>query len=62
MEHQNKPIMLAILEADHNAYNEETKREIRGALKKIKVSQHEDEDDLPEEQIGTFKAGEGRKK
>ena len=38
---------------------EETRKEIRAALKKIQVSQQED-DELPEEQIGTFKAGEGK--
>jgi len=66
------PIMLAVLEADHNAYNEETKREIRAALKKIKLTrtvdddmddvkdENEEEDDLPEAQVGTFKAGEGK--
>ncbi|CAE7661655.1 Sf3b3, partial [Symbiodinium microadriaticum] len=65
------PIMLAILEADHNAYNEETKREIRAALKKIRltktvddelddVKDEDDEEDLPEQQVGTFKAGEGK--
>eukprot|EP00439_Symbiodinium_sp_Y106_P084816 s629_g26.t1 len=65
------PIMLAILEADHNAYNEETKREIRAALKKIRltktvddelddVKDEDDEEDLPEAQVGTFKAGEGK--
>merc|ERR1719262_1697400 len=65
------PIMLAVLEADHNAYNEETKREIRAALKKIKltrsvdedmddVKDEEEEEDLPEAQVGTFKAGEGK--
>eukprot|EP00435_Cladocopium_sp_Y103_P007532 s4350_g2.t1 len=80
------PIMLAVLEADHNAYNEETKREIRAALKKIRLTKtvedelddvkertmfstrkntggtmdEEDEEDLPEAQVGTFKAGEGK--
>ncbi|CAK0850913.1 unnamed protein product [Prorocentrum cordatum] len=67
------PIMLAVLEADHNAYNEETKREIRAALKKIKLTRAADdelddvkdeneneEEDLPEAQVGTFKAGEGK--
>jgi splicing factor 3B subunit 3 len=66
------PIMLAVLEADHNAYNEETKREIRAALKKIKLTrtvdddmddvkdENEEEEDLPEAQVGTFKAGEGK--
>merc|ERR1719375_324760 len=69
----NEAIMLAVLEADHNAYNEETKREIRAALKKIKLTRaadddlddvkqegDEDEEDLPESQVGTFKAGEGK--
>lgn len=68
-----EPIMLALLEADHNAYNEETKREIRAALKKIRLTrtvddelddvknEHEnEEEDLPETQVGTFKAGEGK--
>ncbi|CAJ1389864.1 unnamed protein product [Effrenium voratum] len=64
------PIMLAVLEADHNAYNEETKREIRAALKKIRLTKtvddelddvkDEDDEDLPEAQVGTFKAGEGK--
>merc|ERR1719240_1778271 len=66
------PIMLAVLEADHNAYNEETKREIRAALKKIKLTrtvdddlddvkdENEEDEDLPEAQVGTFKAGEGK--
>eukprot|EP00971_Amphidinium_carterae_P189138 3754789-Amphidinium_carterae.1 len=31
-------------EADHNAYNEETKREIRSALKKIKLTRNVDDD------------------
>jgi len=58
-------IMLAIVEADHNAYNEETKREIRAALKKIKLTRgggedQEDAEELPETQVGTFKAGEGK--
>jgi len=63
---ENEAIMLAILEADHNAYNEETKREIRAALKKIKLTaraedaNEDEQDDLPESQIGTFKAGEGK--
>lgn len=65
--------MLAVLEADHNAYNEETKREIRAALKKIRLTRtvdddlddvknegDDDEEDLPESQVGTFKAGEGK--
>ena len=62
----DQAIMLALLESDHNAYNEETKREIRHALKKIKLSRgpdedmDEDEEELPEDQIGTFKAGEGK--
>ena len=59
LEAQNQKIHLAILESDHNAYNEETRKEIRAALKKIQVSAAED-DDLTEEQIGTFKAGEGK--
>eukprot|EP00397_Hematodinium_sp_SG-2012_P002911 GEMP01002919.1.p1 GENE.GEMP01002919.1~~GEMP01002919.1.p1 ORF type:complete len:1075 (+),score=238.62 GEMP01002919.1:465-3689(+) len=57
-------LMLAIVEADHNAYNEETKGEIRAALKKIKLTRHNEdegaEEDLPETQVGTFKAGEGK--
>lgn len=59
---QQSKIMLAIVEADHNAYNEETKGEIRAALKKIKLTQADDEpeDDLAETQVGTFKAGEGK--
>eukprot|EP00746_Dinoflagellata_sp_MGD_P091760 gnl/MRDRNA2_/MRDRNA2_36348_c0_seq1.p1 gnl/MRDRNA2_/MRDRNA2_36348_c0~~gnl/MRDRNA2_/MRDRNA2_36348_c0_seq1.p1 ORF type:complete len:1184 (-),score=253.37 gnl/MRDRNA2_/MRDRNA2_36348_c0_seq1:15-3260(-) len=67
---ENDPIMLAVLEADHNAYNEETKREIRAALKKIRLTrtlddddvkqEDEEEEDLPESQVGTFKAGEGK--
>ncbi|CAD7967800.1 unnamed protein product [Amoebophrya sp. A120] len=59
LEAHNQKIHLAVLEADHNAYNEETRQEIRAALKKIQVNNNEEED-LPEEQIGTFKAGEGK--
>ncbi|KYK67539.1 putative splicing factor 3b, subunit 3, 130kD [Toxoplasma gondii TgCatPRC2] len=66
---------LAIVEADHNAYDESTKAEIRRALKGIKVNQEEEEDkeetddmqleekeqqDLPEDHYGTFKAGPGK--
>ncbi|PFH38689.1 putative splicing factor 3b, subunit 3 [Besnoitia besnoiti] len=66
---------LAIVEADHNAYDESTKAEIRRALKGIKVNQEEEEEkeetddmqleekeqqDLPEDLYGTFKAGEGK--
>ncbi|CAD7967230.1 unnamed protein product [Amoebophrya sp. A25] len=59
LEANNQKIHLALLESDHNAYNEETRAEIRAALKKIQVSP-EEEEDLSEEQIGTFKAGEGK--
>ncbi|KAF4690876.1 Splicing factor 3B subunit 3 [Perkinsus olseni] len=37
-------IMLAVMESDHNTYNEETKTEIREALKKIKVDAGEEGD------------------
>jgi splicing factor 3B subunit 3 len=57
---RSQVIYLAMLEADHNAYNEETKREIRSALQKIQLGEDKDDEDLPETQIGTFKAGEGK--
>ncbi|KAF4748606.1 Splicing factor 3B subunit 3 [Perkinsus olseni] len=57
-------IMLAVMEADHNTYNEETKTEIREALKKIKVDAGEEGDadvDPPaESQVGTYIAGQGK--
>lgn len=65
--------MLAIIESDHNAYDENTKNEIRNALKGIKLNlddededigdqneKKEEEEELSEEQIGTFKAGAGK--
>lgn len=36
---------LAIVEADHNAYDEATKAEIRRALKGIKLNQEEEEEE-----------------
>jgi splicing factor 3B subunit 3 len=57
---QSQAIYLAMLEADHNAYNEETKREIRSALQNITLTENDQNEELPETQIGTFKAGEGK--
>lgn len=58
---------LAICEADHNAYDEATKVEIRRALKGIKLN-HEEEGDTggegdelgADDSLGTFKAGTGK--
>ncbi|KAL8439041.1 hypothetical protein Efla_002450 [Eimeria flavescens] len=60
---------LAICEADHNAYDEATKVEIRRALKGIKLNHEEESEDMQledsedlmaEDSLGTFKAGSGK--
>ncbi|VTZ71192.1 splicing factor 3B subunit 3, putative [Plasmodium chabaudi chabaudi] len=65
--------MLAVIEADHNAYDENTQREIQKALRDIKLEGKEgEEDDVPQDEpdneeeellydrIGTPKAGAGK--
>ncbi|ETB61854.1 hypothetical protein YYC_01663 [Plasmodium yoelii 17X] len=63
--------MLAIIEADHNAYDENTQQEIQKALRDIKLEgkgetqdggdeQENDEEELLYDRIGTPKAGLGK--
>eukprot|EP00922_Rhytidocystis_sp_ex-Travisia-forbesii_P054171 GHVS01080361.1.p1 GENE.GHVS01080361.1~~GHVS01080361.1.p1 ORF type:complete len:1235 (-),score=154.80 GHVS01080361.1:223-3927(-) len=73
--------MLAVVECDHNVYDERTRAEIRSAFKQIKLTtegakdggekdegseevqddaKEDGDEELREDQIGTFKAGPGK--
>ena len=57
---EESPLMLAVIESEHNSYDVETKNEIRAALGQITLTENEDTISTDESQIGTFQAGDGK--
>eukprot|EP00923_Selenidium_pygospionis_P001039 GHVN01001572.1.p1 GENE.GHVN01001572.1~~GHVN01001572.1.p1 ORF type:complete len:1229 (+),score=96.51 GHVN01001572.1:8231-11917(+) len=45
---QSWPLVVAVVQADHNSFDEETKRDIRDALRKIRLDQPEGDEDEEE--------------